>query len=67
MALGNSSVKSSYSSGPSWLSIEKGRKGIHRPLLLCFDNAVAGGEASCPLKVAPDGVYVQTEDGYKKL
>ena len=49
------------------ISIEKGRSGIHRPLIVCFDNAVPGGAAACPLRIQPDGVYVQTEGGYRKL
>lgn len=49
------------------ISIEKGRTGEHRPLIVCFDNAVPGGLANCPLKVSPQGVFVQTEEGYKKL
>lgn len=50
------------------ISIEKGREGEHRPLIVCFDNAVPGGEAVCPLRVQPDGVYVLKHNGeYKRL
>lgn len=32
-----------------------------------WNNAVPGGAAACPLRIQPDGVYVQTEGGYRKL
>jgi hypothetical protein len=49
------------------VSIEKGGTGQHRPLLVCFDNAIPGGAAVCPLKIDPTGVYIWTNGGYTRM
>lgn len=62
-----SAMADAIDDGAYRISIEKGRAGEHKPLIVCFDNAVPGGAAACPLRIQPDGVYVQTEGGYRKL
>lgn len=44
-------------------SVERGGTGQHRPVLFCFED-VSPGQASCPLKIDPHGVYVLTNGVY---
>ena len=47
--------------------VEKGGTGQYRPIIFCFEAVTVGDPANCPLRIQPDGVYVKTEEGYKKL
>lgn len=47
--------------------VEKGGTGEYRPIIFCFEATVVGQPANCPFRIQPDGVYVWSDGGYKKL
>lgn len=62
-----SAMADNIDGGAYRVSIEKGRAGEHKPLIVCFDNATPGGTAYCPLKVDVDGVWIWEDGEYRRV